>query len=195
MPHQHTTDTPNGQRSAVPTAPHDELLALCRYKSLRLMNMHGRVTLQWVGEDGTRCMGPLSWKTVYERGDRPLLFMLDDGFPQWCPPFDWLSCEKLGSFLHTLDLLEPVADDWRAVLKKYGIGWYRSYVTMPIPQGKRSQIIFKIGVKVAEKGATEKEVGMVLEASKSWQSKFGTGNTRALKNEIARVMRKSHGRH
>jgi hypothetical protein len=71
----------------------------------------------------------------------------------------------------------------------------RLYINAPVTTGKRSSVIFKVGMTLAEAGASAAEIECVLGASKCAQSKYGG---RALKREVERIMskcRRSHGRH
>ena len=83
---------------------------MCRYKFLRLINMHSRVRLKWLDATWKWCSGPLTWETVFERGNDPLLFTAGDDGLKFCPPYDWLSSDRLMRFGTCLAMLEHIAD-------------------------------------------------------------------------------------
>lgn len=101
---------------------------------------------------------------------------------------DFTPRKKLLRFLATFKMLEPAADDWRDILKKYREWALRSYVSAPVYVGKRSSVIWKIGRTLAERGASGDEISCVLLASKCWQSKWGN-NKKALARQVAKMMR------
>jgi hypothetical protein len=73
----------------------------------------------------------------------------------------------------------------------------RMYVNAPVTTGKRSDVLFKIIMTLAQAGALKEEIIKVAEASKCAQSKYG-GRGRALKREVERILSKcwrSHVRH
>lgn len=108
---------------------------------------------------------------------------------------DWLINELTG-FLPvpvTLNIkigkIDPRCDEWRAILKRHGLSRLGLYVRSSASEGRRSDVIWKLGRSLADRGATVNEVACVLWASKAWQSKHGT-NMRALDREIVRVFSK-----
>lgn len=86
--------------------------------------------------------------------------------------------------------LDDVKGNWRAVLKRYRLTSLGLYVRSAVTEGKRSDVIWKIGRSLADHGASAPEICIVLKVSRAWQSKHGD-NRRALEREIARIFAKS----
>jgi hypothetical protein len=181
------TTSPDRQPNHSEEIRRRELLAVCRYKFLRLIAMHRPVRLKWQDEKWKWCTGPLTRENVYERGEYPLLYMAGDDRLKFCPPYDWLSCERLMRLGTCLVMCEPVADDWRAVLRKYRLWKLSNDVTHTVTEGKRSSVIFKIGRTLCEAGATDDEIRMVLQESRCFNDKWGR-NPKRLRQEVRRIM-------
>jgi len=83
--------------------------------------------------------------------------------------------------------IAPERHNWRAVAERY----YRPLifvVEQRIPVGKRSSVIWKIGMTLRDRGATPSEVAAVIGASRAWQDKHGNNREKLLK-EVVRVFR------
>ena len=70
----------------------------------------------------------------------------------------------------------------------------RMYINAPVAKGKRSDVYFKVGMTLAQAGASAAEIECVVGAMRCWLDKHGT-DKRALKAEVMRIMRKAYGRH
>jgi hypothetical protein len=84
--------------------------------------------------------------------------------------------------------IESCRDSWQEVVRRRR-PVVASYVTDRIPEGKRSDIIFKIVMMLRERGATPGEVAVVLAASRCFQDKWGN-NATALQGEVSRIFLK-----
>jgi hypothetical protein len=79
-------------------------------------------------------------------------------------------------------------EDWQAILRRRR-AWLFVTVTSPVAVGKRSDVIFKIGMILREKGATPNEVASVLQAARCWRDKHGDDRER-LQREVERIFQK-----
>jgi hypothetical protein len=108
---------------------------------------------------------------------------------------DWLIDELVPPSITAKDAhraigrFDTVAGDWRAILGRYRLRSLSLYVRVPAAQGRRSDVIWKLGRSLADRGAKPAEIAAVLIASKAWQSKHGD-NLRALEREISRFFSK-----
>jgi hypothetical protein len=203
MHFQHSPDAPHRQSTVVLNVPKydDELLALCDYEYLRLLNKAGAITLGWY--QGVKwCSAALSWPLIrdFPRGTHSLYYkMPGDEDYSGLPVDDFTPRKKLLRFLATLRLLDPGVEhrhhfDWREVLARYQTPpSLKSYVMSRVSTGKRSSVIRKIGCTLAERGASAAEIARVLVETKAWQSKHGS-NLHALNREVTRAINKG-GRH
>jgi hypothetical protein len=82
---------------------------------------------------------------------------------------------------------ERVSDDWRAIVRRLAPGLLAS-VTRRVANGKRSDVIWKIGRVLREHGATAGEVAAVLREAPCWRDKHGDDED-ALRREVARICR------
>jgi hypothetical protein len=166
--------SPNGQRSRCLDFPtydeivaHDKLVAQCQYKFLRLLDVEEIGCADGIGW----CSGPLTWPTVrdFDRGGLSLFYRTPDG--------DWRNV-CIDDFTG-IDGPRPIR-----VLRALGD------VNATVARGKRSHVIFSIGMTLAEAGANAAELTRILRKSKCWQSKWGN-NERALKAEVSRILAKA----
>jgi hypothetical protein len=84
---------------------------------------------------------------------------------------------------------EPSCDDWRAIVRRYD-PLLHDTVMDHVAKGTRSDVIWKIGMTLRDKGATPGEVTQVLRAARCWQDKHGD-NEGALTREVQRLFRKA----
>jgi hypothetical protein len=84
--------------------------------------------------------------------------------------------------------LGPLPKDWRAIVRRYWPSLLFT-VTSPVAIGKRSAVIWKIGMTLRENGATPEEVASVLQAARCWRDKHGD-NRQALQDEVRRIFDK-----
>jgi hypothetical protein len=85
-------------------------------------------------------------------------------------------------------IIGHLQEDWRAILRRRR-AWLFVTVTSPVAVGKRSDVIWKIGMILREKGATPNEVASVLQAARCWRDKHGD-NRQALQDEVRRIFDK-----
>jgi hypothetical protein len=144
-------------------------------------NQHIGADVGWNFTKVLRLPGTLNWK--YEPPHR-VLRLWDDG-PEY----------KVDDLMQ-YEVAAPEADvvpvriegiDGRAVCKRLGCWQLLSAIEDKVPQGRRSSVIWKLGMTLKEKGATRDEVGAVIYQSWAWQSKHGASSGEALEKEIARV--------
>jgi hypothetical protein len=88
-------------------------------------------------------------------------------------------------------VVEKCDDDPRAIVRRYARSLL-GYLDQPVSVGKRSDVIWKIGMTLRDKGATPGEVAQVLLAARCWRDKHGD-NERALKREVQRMFRRDQG--
>jgi hypothetical protein len=169
------TDTPNGQRSTVPSFPsydelvaYDKLVAKCQFLFLRPLGVKEVGCADGIGW----CMAPLTWPAVrdFDRGGLSLFYKTGDG--------DWRRVCIDDFTVKPIKLLIALRD-----------------VTATVRQGKRSDVIFRIGMTLAQAGASAGEIFHILSKSKCGQAKYGNVKHR-LKAEVERIMSKagrSHG--
>ena len=183
MHFKNTTGAADRQRSVVPTIPPDKLFRRAQYKYLKDM---GVTTLWWDALTEWRSTRLTSWKVLCDFPAKFYFYHWLDDECRLCPIDNSTEHSKLCRFLG----LPYDIGDWRHVLKRYGLyGHLMSCVTAPVARGKRSDVIFKIGMTLRERGASAAEIACVLRASRCWQDKHGN-NERALDREVERIMAK-----
>lgn len=160
---------PNRQRSTYLNFPsydqlvaYDKLVAKCQFLFLCLLGVKEIGCADGIGW----CTGQLTWPVVrdFDRGGLSLFYKTDDG--------DWRRVCIDDFTVKPITLLIALRD-----------------VTAAVRQGKRSHVIFRIGMTLAEAGASAAEIICILSESKCGQSKYGN-NQRALKAEVKRIMSK-----
>jgi hypothetical protein len=201
------TSAPNAQSSVFPSFPKlpivnvgheydDPLCALAQFIYLdEVRKRHRCVTIEWfdlenvrhrryIGGRAVRVAGLSEFIKGFPRQLRSIFVQVDDDPDWWSLPFhDFTPPQECIAFLDEYD-----AHDWRDVIRRYAPA-LRSHVTGRVAKGWRSDVIFKIGMTLRERGASAREIACVLRASRCWQDKHGD-NERALEAEVARIMSK-----
>ena len=163
------TDTPNRQRSTYLNFPsydqlvaYDKLVAKCQFLFLCLLGVNEVGCADSIGW----CTGPLTWPVVrdFNRGGLSLFYKTGDG--------DWRRVCIDDFTIKPMKLLIALQD-----------------VNATVRKGKRSDVIFRIGMALAERGASAAEIERILSESKCGQSKYGN-NKRAFRQEVTRIMAK-----
>ena len=175
MQFHNRTGSPNGQRSSYLNFPsydqivaYDKLVAKCQFLFLCLLGVKEVGCADGIGW----CTGRLTWELIrdFDRGGLSLFYKTGDG--------DWRRVCIDDFTVKPIKLLIALRD-----------------VTATVRQGKRSDVIFRIGMTLAQAGASAGEIFHILSKSKCGQAKYGNNNHR-LKAEVERIMSKagrSHG--
>jgi hypothetical protein len=145
----------------------------------------GCYELEWRDDHGVFAPygGEFSWTNIKKcLVEGVLLIRLSDGVWRECPKFSVASDKKLRHWLDEEDI-----GDWRDVLKRHGVWSLSAEVMSSVAKGHRSDIIFKIGRTLAERGASEREIVVVLLAAKCFVSKWGN-SAKAARREARRIM-------
>lgn len=82
------------------------------------------------------------------------------------------------------------AGGWQDVTRRYRLQRLNMSIRQPAPEGKRSDVIYRVGMDLIERGATPNEVAAVLLATGAFKSKWGTSR-RALVREVQRLFARS----
>jgi hypothetical protein len=83
--------------------------------------------------------------------------------------------------------------DVAALFKKHGLDpWLLETLVPPRAgrRGQRSDVIWKIGTSLRDRGESANEIGAGIYASRSWKSKHGVNSLRALAGEVTRILAK-----
>jgi hypothetical protein len=96
----------------------------------------------------------------------------DDGWPE-------------GGCASWLASLEDISA--KRLIAKYAIDPWLMEVA---PYRQRSDVIWKLALKLKEAGASRDEVGACVYASLAWRRKYGAGSANALANEVRRAFNK-----
>jgi hypothetical protein len=167
------TCSPNGQRSTFPNfLPEAKILSGLPLTAAQLSRVLGG-----------HAAGAEWWGEGYVIGNEAWIDDDDDRI--------YIRCRDIKGLLRRAAKRLGTPD---GIVRRYAPA-LRLYVNAPVAKGKRSDVIFKIGMTLAQAGASKAEVFIVLASSRCAQSKYGT---RALKAEVERIMRKawrSHDRH
>jgi hypothetical protein len=168
----------------------DKLVALAQFSILQALSAaYGQpLEIAW-REFMSVETAPMTWSKVrdFDRGSRTLGYLLHGRLRQ-LPVDDFTSERECLEIIGLMKLLEPPPGEWSVVLKRYGAMHLKSRVTNDVAKGKRSSVIFKIGITLAERGATEAEIACVIWVSKAWQSKHGN-RPGELDREVDRIMK------
>ena len=85
--------------------------------------------------------------------------------------------------------IEILDEDWRFILRRCRAKSLTFTLTDGVRVGKRSEVIWKIGRTLRERGATPSEVATVLWASRCFRAKHRNSRS-ALRGEVQRIFNK-----
>jgi hypothetical protein len=172
MLHEHTTGSPHRQRSAFPNLPNS-------LPEAKIVSGLPLTAQQLSRVLGGKPAGDEWWDEGYLVGDKAWIDDRDAGGI-------YIRCRDIKGLMRRAMARLGTPD---GIVRRYS-PTLLLYVNAPVAKGKRSLVIFKIGMELAQAGASAAEIECALGASKCWQSKWGN-NRRSLKAEVTRIIRKA----